>query len=53
MVIKDKGNAAANPITINRSGLDTIQGATSTSITANYGIVKLRSDGSNTWYLMD
>jgi hypothetical protein len=53
IVIKDKGNATANNIAINRAGSDTIQGATSTSITANYGAVRLRSDGVSIWYLVD
>jgi hypothetical protein len=51
--VKDKGNAAANNIAINRAGSDTIQGATSTAITSNYGSVRLRSDGVSIWYLVD
>lgn len=53
IVIKDKGNASSNNITVNRAGSDTIQGATSTAITANYGSVRLRSDGASIWYLVD
>lgn len=53
IVIKDKGNASSNNITVNRAGSDTIQGATSTAITANYGSVRLRSDGVGIWYLVD
>lgn len=50
-MIKDiSGSAAATSITISRSGTDTINGDTSTSINTNYGFVGLFSDGSN-WFV--
>lgn len=49
-VIKDTtGNAAANNITINRSGSDTIDGATSYTINTNYGYVVLVKTGTSTF----
>ena len=47
--IKDvSGNAKVNPITIQRQGSDTIDGATSFVINVNYGSVAFYSDGT-TW----
>lgn len=49
-VIADvSGNALANNITIARAGADTIDGATSATIAANYGSVMLVCDGSSKW----
>ena len=49
-VIKDKvGNAAANNITINRAGSDTIDGATSQAITTNYGFIVLQAVSNTEW----
>lgn len=46
-IIKDTdGNAATNNITINRAGSDTIDGATSVEITADYGVVILAGSGT-------
>lgn len=45
------GQAATNNITINRAGADTIDGATSFVINANYGSVRLVSDGNSKWML--
>jgi len=48
--IKDKtGAASANNITIVREDAGLIEGAASIVITADYGIARLYSDGSN-WY---
>jgi hypothetical protein len=50
LVIKDRtGSGAANNITINRDGTDTIDGANSVAISSNYGVVRLVSNGSNGW----
>lgn len=44
LTIKDEqGNAAAGNITVNRAGADTIEGATSAVINANYGFLRLMS----------
>lgn len=52
-VIHDKtGNAATNNITINRNGTDTIEGATSYVINANYGSVIISSNGVSSWNLI-
>jgi hypothetical protein len=51
MEIKDESGAAAtNNITVQRGGSDTIDGATSITITANYGIARLYSNGSGAWF---
>lgn len=48
--IKDEsGNAGSSNITINRDSGDTIDGATSTSITSNFGIIRLYSDKED-WF---
>lgn len=54
LIIKDEAGtaASANNITIARAGADTIDGATSLTISANYGIAKLYSNGSNAFFTM-
>lgn len=51
-VVKDEsGLAGTNAITVDGSGSETVDGSSSVSISANYGSVRLMSDGSNwlTW----
>jgi hypothetical protein len=48
--VKRKDNTA-NTVSINRSGSDTIDGATSQALTAQYTSVTVVSDGSN-WYII-
>lgn len=43
------GNAATNAITVATEGSETIDGATSASIAANYGELRVMSDGAN-WF---
>lgn len=50
-VIKDNGNAAANNITINADGSDLIEGSGSTTISTNYGLLRLITDGTN-WFVV-
>ena len=51
IVFKDSaGTAATNNITINRADSATIDGATSQTISSNYGSMKLISDGTN-WFI--
>jgi hypothetical protein len=51
VIIKDEsGGAATNNVSVARAGSDTIDGATSVSITANYGVVRLYSNGSDKWF---
>lgn len=46
--VKDEsGLAGGFPITVNCEGSQTIDGLTSIQITANYGVIKMYSDGSN------
>ncbi|MBL7988900.1 MAG: hypothetical protein JNJ94_12625 [Chlorobi bacterium] len=53
LIIKDEGAiAGTRTITISRAGSDTIEGATSTTITVNSGYVMLCSDGAGTWYVI-
>jgi hypothetical protein len=48
IVVNDEsGGAAANNITVATEGAETINGAASVAIAANYGSVRLRSDGTN------
>jgi long-subunit acyl-CoA synthetase (AMP-forming) len=48
-----KTDASANAVTINRAGSDTIQGATSVVLTAQWDKVSLWSDGTATWFKTD
>lgn len=52
LIIKDEAGtaASANNITIARAGSDTIDGATSVSITADYGVIRLYSNGSDKYF---
>ena len=48
--IKDEsGGAAANNITVATEGSETIDGAATATISTNYGVVRLYSDGTN-WF---
>lgn len=48
-VVDESGGAAASPITIATEGTETIDGATTLTIDADYGQVRLYSDGTN-WF---
>ena len=51
VIIKDAGgNATANTITIDTEGSETIDGAATKVINANYGVVELYCDGTN-WFI--
>ena len=51
-LIKDEGgNAGTNTITINVSGSDTIDGASSQTISINYGVMALYNNGSTGWFV--
>ena len=51
IIFKDSaGTAATNNVTINRADSATIDGATSQTISSNYGSMKLISDGTN-WFI--
>lgn len=47
------GTANTHNIIINRAGSDTIDGATSYTITKNYGFARVVSNGTNAWELND
>jgi len=49
--IVKKSNSSTNTITLNRSGTDTIDGATSFVLYDQYEVARLYSDGVN-WYLI-
>jgi hypothetical protein len=50
IIIKDEtGGAAANNITVNTQGGQTIDGVSTVTITANYGVLRVYSDGNN-WF---
>lgn len=50
IVVKDEsGGAGTNNITINTEGSETIDGNNSVTISSNYGVVRLYSDG-NDWF---
>lgn len=52
LVIKDYGGgAAARNITVSRAGSDTIDGATTQTISTNYGCLTLVSDGASVWMI--
>ena len=51
-IIKDEGgNATANNITIDIGGSDTIDGASSQVINANYNSLSIYSDGGTAWFI--
>ena len=50
VIVQDKGSAGTNNITITRGGSDTINGANTLVISANYGRKVLFSDGAGKWY---
>lgn len=51
LIVQDEANnAATNNITINRAGADTINAATSITITANSGRRLFYSDGTSKWF---
>lgn len=45
-----KADSGAGAITVNRAGTDTIEGATSASISSQYGKLGLVADGVSLWY---
>ena len=45
-------DASANTVTINRAGGDTIDGATSLSLSSQYELKDMRSDGVSVWRLL-
>jgi len=50
LMIKDaSGSAGTNNIIVARAGSDTIDGANSVNISANYGVLRLYSNGNNAW----
>jgi Major tropism determinant N-terminal domain len=53
-VLDESGScSAANTITVQRAGSDTINGAASAAISAPYGYLRLCSNGSNLWVVVD
>jgi len=55
IVIADNSGTvtSTNKISVTRNGSDTIDGATSKDITAAYGILRLISDGSSKWKIVN
>lgn len=51
-IADDSGNASVNNVTINRAGSDTIDGATSTVMTADWSVLTLKSNGSTGWRIV-
>jgi len=50
IIVKDEsGNAGTNNITVATEGSETIDGVASVTITSDYGVVKMYSDGTN-WF---
>jgi len=49
--ITDTGNAAANNVTVNASGLETINGSASATLSVNNQSIMVQSDGSN-WFII-
>ncbi len=45
-----KADSGAGAVTVSRAGSDTIEGATSKTVSSQYGKVGLVSDGTSTWY---
>lgn len=54
IVVKDEsGGAGANNITVTRGGSsDTIDGATTSVISANYGSVRVQYNGAGAWFII-
>lgn len=50
VIVKDESGAAAtNNITVDTEGAETIDGANSVTISANYGVLRVYSNGTN-WF---
>lgn len=47
-----KSDASANDMTVARAGADTIDGATSKVLGAQYDYLRLASNGSNGWHIL-
>lgn len=48
IIVKDKGGGAgANAITVATEGSENIDGSATTTISSNYGVLRLYSDGDN------
>lgn len=47
-----KIDSSANPVVVTRAGSDTIEGATTKTISAQYGAVWLDNDGTSIWYVL-
>lgn len=47
-----KVDGAAGAVTVSRTGSDTIQGATTFTLSIQYNSIELLSDGSGTWYII-
>lgn len=53
VIVKDgKGDAAANNVTVNRGGTDTIEGSTTKVISTNFGLLRLVYDLAHTTWLV-
>lgn len=53
LIVKDESGAAGtNNITVSRAGSDTIDGATTVTISVNYGVLKVYSDGAGKWFTL-
>lgn len=50
IIIVRKVDAGAGAITVSRAGADTIEGANTISLAAQYAKCLLQSDGTSTWY---
>lgn len=46
----EKIDAAANTVTVSRAGADTIEGANTVALAAQYSNTRLTSDGTSVWY---
>jgi len=48
-----KTDSSANDFTVARAGSDTIDGATSKVLGAQYDVLRIVSDGSSKWYVLN
>lgn len=46
----EKSDSSGNAVTVSRAGADTIEGATTVSLSAQFNGVRLTSDGVSVWY---
>jgi hypothetical protein len=51
IIVDESGGAAANNITVDGNGAETVNGAATQTIAANFGVMRLYNNGTG-WFVM-